>query len=899
MNIAQVENSIQKLFKAVESGKCSQEDFIYELLIAYGRRKSSVGRLRPGKDANLAKVNGEVISKGLLYFKPVAEGDVAAEFDAMCQEKLVVRNKTRFVIATDFQQLMALDTKAHEQLAVEFKELPAVFDFFLPWSGMEKAVYREENPADIKAAEKMAKLFEAIKADNFDSESSSDPAALHKLNVFLTRLLFCFFAEDTEIFKANQFSQSIASHTKEDGSDCADYLSRFFKVLNTIEDDRGKLPDYLTAFPYVNGGLFAEKIKPPVFSKKSRKMLIDCGSDLDWSEIHPDIFGSMIQAVIHPDQRGGMGIHYTSVTNIMKVIDPLFLNDLYEELGKSESSSRKLKKLQQRLGEIKIFDPACGSGNFLIIAYKELRKLEMEVLIRLQEIELEDTGQISQPFSVIKLSQFYGIELDDFAHEVAILSLWLAEHQMNIEFKSEFGDSAASLPLKKSGYIYCGNATRLNWESVCPDSEKVFLVGNPPYKGSRVQSDEQKEDMGYAFSGYKTYKDLDYVSCWFIKAAKYIKGGSKAAFVSTSSICQGTQVTGLWPYIFKEKIEIDFAYKSFHWTNNAKNKAGVTCSIIGLRAEGEGKRKSYLYADDKRIEVNNINAYLISGDNVFVKKSRKPIWNLPVMLAGNYTGHAQSLMLSDQEKVELLKSSPESVKFLRKVIGSNELIKGLSRWCLWISDDEKGAAELIPEIYDRIKKVKDARAESKDKEANKIACRPHQFRDFNETKKQSIVVPTVSSERREYLPIDFIGRDTVVTNKAMVLYDCDIFVFGLIMSKMHMSWVNTIAGRMRKDISYSSVLCYNTFPVPDLNDEARESLSLLSMEIIRAREEHSDKSLAKLYDPEKMPGNLRKAHSDLDRYVDTLYSNKGFSDNDERLQYLFEMYGKMTGGRNA
>ncbi|TMO94584.1 hypothetical protein CWC14_15795 [Pseudoalteromonas sp. S3260] len=499
MNITQIEEVVKKLASDIVANQVNKDEFIYQLMAAYGHRKTTIGRIKSG-ERNLAKVDGEVRAKRHIYFKQSQSNCVLSDIDNMKKEPTVARDKIRFVIATDFNQFVALDTRTHDTLDIEFTELGKHFDFFLPWAGMEKAVYQGENPADVKAAEKMAKLFDLIKADNFSEDNKDDTNALHNLNVFLTRLLFCFFAEDTGIFTRNQFSENLESKTKTDGSDVDDYLNRLFEVLNTNKENRGELPDYLTQYEYVNGGLFANTIESPRFSTKSRKMLIECGSELDWSDINPDIFGSMIQAVVHPDQRGGMGMHYTSVTNIMKVIEPLFLDELYAEFENIEDNidaklkPSRLRKLHDRIAEIKIFDPACGSGNFLIIAFKELRKLEMEIIKRLQELDQNekqddlfgDVG-LDSSFSRIKLSQFYGIELDDFAHEVAILSLWLAEHQMNVEFKAEFGECEPALPLKVSGSIICGNAARLDWKSICDNTNsEVFLAGNPPYKGSRV-----------------------------------------------------------------------------------------------------------------------------------------------------------------------------------------------------------------------------------------------------------------------------------------------------------------------------------------------------------------------------------------------------------------------------
>jgi type II restriction/modification system DNA methylase subunit YeeA len=524
--------------------------------------------------------------------------------------------------------------------------------------------------------------------------------------VLLTRLLFCFFAEDTEIFTINQFSHAIESHTKADGTDVADYLNRLFTVLNTSDAKRSNLPDYLAKFPFVNGGLFAKELPAPVFSTKSRKMLIECGSELDWSDINPDIFGSMIQAVVHPEQRGGMGMHYTSVTNIMKVIEPLFLDELYDELENiqfyidEKLVPSRLRRLKNRLAHIKIFDPTCGSGNFLIIAFKELRKIEMDVIKLLQEIDDEkhqnqddlfaDVG-LDSSFSEIKLSQFYGIELDDFAHEVAILSLWLAEHQMNIEFKTEFGDCEPTLPLQKGGNILSGNSVTASWEECCQinRSEEVFIIGNPPYLGSSMQSSEQKSDLANICKELKNYKNLDYIACWFVKAALFIEKNSnaKAAFVSTNSICQGEQIGLLWPYIFSKNVDIDFAHQSFKWANNAKAKAAVICVIVALKNNSQNSKK-YLFNETSKWLVSNINPYLTEGSNICLLRRSKPISNIPPMVYGNKATDNGYLFLNKEERDRLLDVNPESHNFIKKLVGSAEFIKGINKWCIWVEDKD-------------------------------------------------------------------------------------------------------------------------------------------------------------------------------------------------------------------
>ena len=900
MNINQVEQNIGALLTDLVESRVDQENFIYELLLAYGHRKQSVSRLRSGERNMASKSNGshheEIIWKRHLYFKHIDGDTLHTEIDQMRKEKLVATNKIRFVIVTNFDQLMAVDTKTSATLDINLDELPKQFDFFLPWAGMEKAVYQGENPADVKAAEKMAKLFDLIKGDSFDESNRGDTEALHNLNVFLTRLLFCFFAEDTEIFAENQFSLGVKSHTNDNGSDLSSYLNRLFSVLNTADSDREELPDYLARFPYVNGGLFADYIPSPEFSAKSRRMLIECGGELDWSDINPDIFGSMIQAVVHPDQRGGMGMHYTSVTNIMKVIEPLFLNDMYEELERVDSSMTKLQKLQQRLGEITIFDPACGSGNFLIIAYKELRKLEMEVLKRLQELELEKTGQISQPFSVIKLLQFYGLELDDFAHEVAILSLWLAEHQMNVEFRGEFGDCTAPLPLQKGGNIVCANATRVNWHDVCNTEAELYLIGNPPYAGQKNQNSFHKADLDAVFGGMSDYKKLDYISCWFYLGSKFIKRGQSLAFVTTSSISQGTQVDMLWPKLFGNEVEISFAYSPFKWSNNAMDNAGVTCTIIGLRKPSDAPK--YIFDEGFKTGVIHINAYLVNGSDIIVKKQNSAISNLPKMQGGNQPREGGYLMLTDNEKTDLVTQDARVEEFIRPLMGSSEFIKGVKRWCIWITDETLPRAREISIISDRIDKVYEHRVNgnSVEKSFQKV---PHKFVTTKTGKKSQIIVPIVSSDRREYIPVGILPTSVVVTSKAYSIFDAKLYVLGILTSRIHMAWVRAVSGRLGTGFSYSSNICWNTFPIPELSSDQISSLNALVIELLSVREDFPDQTMAALYDPDTMPVELRGAHNNIDSLVDSFFSENKLNTDEERLSILFKYYKDMVEKKNA
>ena len=649
---------------------------------------------------------------------------------------------------------------------------------------------------------------------------------------------------------------------------------------------RAGLPDYLKEFPYVNGGLFAEEFPIPNFSKRSRESLIDLGSDLNWAEINPDIFGSMIQAVVHPDQRAGLGMHYTSVTNIMKVIEPLFLSELKEEFEKAKSSKPKLKKLHERINNIKIFVPACGSGNFLIIAYKELRFLEIQILKELGGFTI----------SSIPLSNFYGIEIDDFAHEVAKLSLWLAEHQMDVQFNKEFGNVKASLPLKDSGKIICANSARIDWSKfISPDkSNEIYILGNPPYAGARKQSVVQKEDLEIVFSDYDDFRNLDYISLFFYKGALFCRNhNAKLAFVSTNSICQGEQVELLWPKLFNAEMEVSFAQNSFKWSNNARDKAAVICIIVGLSKLSQTKNKK-IFFDNYFKNVQNINGYLIEGDNSIIEKRRIPISGLPEMPKGNMPYDGGNLILSTSEKNKLLKDYPISKKFIKRLYGSKEFIQGEDRWCLWIKNENLEEAMLIPEIASRINNVKKLRMESTDDGAKKLASRPHQFRETNETLKSSLIIPSVSSENRDYIPIGFVDKNTIVTNLAFVIYEADTYLFGILSSRMHMAWVRVVAGRLKSDYRYSSHLCYNTFPFPKIHEDAKNNLEKLSLKIIHIREKHSGLNLSDLYSPNKMPEELLNAHLELDDYVDSLFSSKGFKSDYERVECLFDRYIKIT-----
>ncbi|MBA4299871.1 MAG: SAM-dependent methyltransferase [Cyclobacterium sp.] len=901
MTITQIEKNLQKLIS-----NFNQETFIFDLLLAYGTPKASIARLQNG-NLNLSKDPGVVNWKKKVLFREVFEQDL---YQALADLKPQANHDQRFVIVTDYRQLVAFDTKTADTLDAEIENLPKHLDFFLPWAGMEKAQYAEENPADVRAAEKMARLYDEIRKDNPDTA----PEFVHGLNVFLSRLLFCFFAEDTTIFKDKQFTGAIASHTQADGSDLHVYLDRLFDALNTPKDQRNDLPHYLNDFPYVNGGLFRHKHASPVFTRRSRQVIIDSG-ELDWSAINPDIFGSMIQAVITPEHRGGLGMHYTSVPNIMKVIEPLFLNELYESFEAAKGNPKKLNELLYRLSKIKIFDPACGSGNFLIIAYKELRKLEIAIIHHLQELQRMAAGfspkseqmsfipksQLSlaasfqvELFSRIHLSQFYGIELDDFAHEIAQLSLWLAEHQMNVEFKKEFGQTSPPLPLKESGNIAHGNACRIAWEAVCPKSldSETYILGNPPYLGARMQNKDQKEDLTKVFGKYSDAKKLDYIVCWFVQASEYIeKINSKFAFVTTNSICQGEQVSLIWPFIFGKNLEIFFGHTSFKWENNAKKNAGVTVAIIGIRNNSnEGKS---IFSNGIRQEVANINPYLAPARNIFVTRKSMPISFDSTMDYGNMAIDGGFLILSPAEKEQLISGYPESSRIIKRIFGAQEFLNGVERFCLWIEDSELEFAKQIHWVSERINKVRENRLASSDEGTRVLANKPHQFREMKAGKNSVLIIPTVSSERRMYIPISFVDTNSVVIAPNQVIYDPPSWVFGVVSSKIHMTWMRTVAGRLKTDYRYSSSLVYNTFPFPSISDQRKQEITQCVLRILEEREKHPEKTLAELYDPDKMPAGLRAAHHANDEVIERCYRSKPFESDEERLEYLFKLYEKM------
>lgn len=872
----------------------TKESFAYDLLrIFCGYGDATIARVQDGR-GNDAKDGKTILIKKLLAYRPteytlLGEEDVSDVIEMMEKDPAITKKEPRLYITFDGKTIYAHDPKENDVYYNDIDLLWKDFDFFKPLAGIEKFRNYEEAEADVKSAEMMAKIFDDISRYN----DIRDAEQIHRINVFMTRLLFCYFAEDTGLFPVhNMFSNAIREDTKVDGSDLQAFMEGIFDVM-TINDAafRATLPTHIAQFPYVNGGLFKEHVPVPTLSRRTRTLMLKCG-EYDWKEINPDIFGSMIQAVINPEVRAGLGVHYTSVPNIMKVIKPLFLDELTEEYVRVQDDEKRLRHLLARLGKIKFFDPACGSGNFLIIAYKYIRELEIEIWERIQTLQ---GGQLEMPFSNISLQQFYGIEIDEYACDTATLSLWLAEHQMNNKFYERLGTRPDALPLRPSGHIVCGNACRLDWDTVCPHTadEEVYVMGNPPYVGSSMQDESQKADLTHVCRSFDSYKNLDYIACWFVLGAKYIKeSNAKIAFVSTNSICQGEQVAMLWKPIFNMGLEIGFAYKSFKWTNSAKNKAAVICIIVGLQNNNNSDK--VLYDSNQCSKVRCINAYLMPLNAFFVESKTLPISALPPMDYGNKAVDGKYLRLTPAERDKLVDLYPASQKYIRIMTGSEELINDITRYCLWIYDNDYDEATLIPEIRDRILMCRDVRLNSRDKGANKLAEKPHQFRDMRESDNTCLVIPRVSSERREYMPIGYCEPRTIVSDSAFIMFTNEPYIFGIITSKMHNVWVRSVGGRLKTDYRYSATLCYNTFPFPKINEEQKERLSALAENILLTRENHTEMTLGEMYNPETMPLDLKLAHQAMDIAVEQCYRPEPFTSDEERLEYLFKLYEKMT-----
>lgn len=809
-------------------------------------------------------------------------------------------------------------------LSTKIRDLDKDFTFFYGLSGNEvNTGQKEEAYADRKAAERMKELYDEIVKCNTQRIIDKDLNFRHDLNIFFSRLLFCYFAEDTDLFEPKQFTNSIKNYTKLDGSDTPYFFERLFKSLDSKPYEKQNMPDPFNKFPYVNGTIFDTKqhsILIPQFNAQAHHLLIQL-AESDWSDVNPDIFGTIFQGIVDTQKRDENGMDYTSVTNIEKVINPLFMDDLWNEYDKAKDDVDKLNKLWVRISKIKIFDPACGSGNFLIIAYKRLRELEQEIIRTIDEISPAGIG--IRLDSQIKLDHFFGIELEDFPRELAVLSMFIAAHQMNIKFEEEFGKKLTIIPIIDMPTIICGNSARLDWNSVCPNIpheassvhmvsmfdelndesksqkseavyDEIYVIGNPPYKGSRKQSSAQKTDIEYVCKKIQNYKSLDYISIWFIKAAQYARNTkAKICFVATNSITQGEQVAILWPIVL-EKLEIMFAYQSFKWSNSARDNAGVTVVIIGI-ASPSNRDKSIFADNGTIIRSKAISPYISEGTNTIVRRRSKAISNgMPKIDYGSFALDGGFLTLTKEEKEDIISRDPRAALFIKPFIGSQEMIRGNEKYCIWIEDDAVDDANAIPPIKERVDSVAEWRSGRKGKDSQKNAATPWRFAWNNYKRSAAILFPIVSSERRLYIPIGYLDENTIISNAALAIYDAEPWLFALLESKIHMAWVRTVCGKLKTDYRYSSSLGYNTFPVPPLNPIQKERLTNSAMSILMARENHSEMTLAQMYDPNKMPEDLRNAHDANDLLVDKLYQDKAFLNDEERLAKLFSMYEELT-----
>lgn len=880
MNIAEIETELADLI----STDFEHKTFIFRFLEIYHAPKATLTKLKQASGSLLIDTH-DVTWKNKLVYRLAKPGEAARTVDNMAGDPQIKKAKPRFLLSTDGTEVYSLDTKLDQSINTSFSKLNDEFLFFLPLAGIERYEAPEENPADIKATGRVAKLYDTILEANSDWIERD---YTHDLNQFMTRLLFCFFAEDTSIFEKDIFTTTVMNYTDEDGSDTAEVVGNIFAAMRSRPEDRLHLPDYARKFPYVNGGLFRDATQVPKFSKRARRLFKECG-ELYWKEINPDIFGSMIQAVAQPGLREDMGMHYTSVSNILKVLQPLILQPLELELEAAKDSESKLKKLLQRIYNIRIFDPACGSGNFLIIAYKELRKLEMRIFERQKEI----ARQWSLPITEVKLTQFYGIEYTDFATETAKLSLWIAEYQMNELFKSTFGEAPPALPLRDSGVIVHGNACRTNWETICPKAgpTEIYIVGNPPYLGGKKLSTEQSRDMD--LSGLGEMKQLDYIACWFVRAANYIAGTKhQFCFVTTSSVCQGEQVHLLWSYLFQKQLELRFAHAPFPWSNSAKNNAGVFCAILGLVNRGTAGQK-ILYHDGHARLVRNISPYLVEGSDLFVVPVTKPMTLRPEMCMGSNPVDGKNLIVEESEYRATVENHPGSVKFFKRYMGGEDFLYGVVRYCLWIEDKDLAEARAIPPINRRIDQCRTYR-EGAGRDAQKTAGTPHRFCYRTHKDGSAIVYPNTSAPSRLYVPAGFTDDETIINKDAFAIYNPEDYIFSILSSSLHRVWLAAAGGRLGAGYRYSVRLVYNTFPIPELSAVQRADLEDHAASILTIREAYPGETVAWLYDPQTMPSDLLAEHQALDETLENIYIGRTFRNDTERLEHLFKMYAGMV-----
>ncbi|WP_306546613.1 class I SAM-dependent DNA methyltransferase [Malikia spinosa] len=914
MNAVEIEAAVSDL--AAEP--FNAREFPYAFLAAFGNKDTTLKKLRTG-NSNASDLPAGVLQRNNIHIAVCDEGNVSETLTALLASPATTKAKAKFVLATDGKDFEAKDLVSDELVACAYQDFPNHFGFFLPLAGISTVREIKDNPIDVRATGRLNKLYVELLRENpawAKEDRRSD------MNHFMARLIFCFFAEDTGIFnRSSVFTQTVEQMSERDGSNTHEVLEVIFRAMNIKFNDRAnalpRLPNWAAVFPYVNGGLFSGSTEVPRFTRIARTYLSHA-ANLNWKEINPDIFGSMIQAVADDEERGALGMHYTSVPNILKVLNPLFLDDLRAQLETAGDNKAKLLNLRKRMARIRVFDPACGSGNFLVIAYKQMREIEAEINRRRGEEHLR---------SDIPLTNFRGIELRDFPAEIARLALIIAEFQCDVLYRGQQDALAEFLPLNTENWIVSGNALRLDWLSICPttgtgvkvvsddlfntpldqseidfenEGGETYICGNPPYLGSTWQSDEQKDDLRAIFDHRTTtWKSLDYVAGWFMKAADYgTHTDATAAFVSTNSICQGQQVPFFWPLVLELGHQIVFAHTSFKWSNLASNKAGVTVVIVGFTKKASGTRTLYSQTDEgvsvAKI-VPNINAYLVAAPNVIVEAETNPISVVSPMTNGNKPADGGHLIFDLDEANAIRSSGAVATQFVRPFIGSDEAINGKQRFCLWIDDASVDAARSIPAISERLDNVRMMRQASTKELTRRGASTPHAFQQIRQKGDESLmVVPRVSSENRPYLPVALLSHGTIIGDRNFALYDAPLWNLAIIASRLHWVWIGAVCVRLEMRFSYSNTLGWNTFPIPMLTEQNKADLTACAEAILLAREAHFPATIADLYDPETMPENLRMAHERNDEVLERIYIGRRFKNDTERLEKLFDMYTKMT-----
>jgi hypothetical protein len=843
--------------------------------------QSTISRLRNGT-LNMSDIESGVLLNQKFHYAPCSSDQVEETLARLKASRRTTKYKPAIIIATDGITVAAEHLKSGESLHCGFQEIGDHFGFFLPAAGKDRYKPAEENPVDIKATGKLAKLYDALIKAN--PEWGSD-ARRHDMNQFMARLIFCMFAEDVGIFPEHQFSRAIFTHAGGRGEEARPVLVSAFEAMNLPQAKRTHMPAWSHELEYVNGGLFAGTIDAPDFDTLSYRYFREA-CDLNWREINPDIFGSMIQSVADPETRAELGMHYTSVPNIMKVLGPLFLDEIDNEIEKAWDRPKSLEKIIDRMAKIRVFDPACGSGNFLVVAYRELRAREIRIIKRLGEL----TGQIQvKMWSDISISSFYGIEIVDFAAETAKLAMFIAEHQANSLFREAVGQMPAALPLRKSAQITTGNALRICWIKACPDLEDesldVYLAGNPPFYGAKKRTADQNDDMNR--SGLSGLGLLDYVAGWIEKASALRRKQLDAAFVVTSSICQGEQVSKLWPRVLGRECFIRFAYRPFKWKNSAADNAGVSVAIIGLTRDPSPQRS--IYEGDIQNTYANITPYLAPGAFQPVSSHSNGLFNMPTMLMGSNPVDGRRLILSEDDKSVLLAEDPRARDFIKPYMGGDELLYDRPRYCLWVEDDKIQQAMDISSIANRINSCRTYR-NTGGRDAKRAADRPHKFCYSTWQSSPALMIPNTQSEEREYVPAAPIPADVVVNHAAFVIYNCPDYVLPIISSKLHRVWLATVGGRLEGRFRYSVRLVYNSFPVPQFTKKQVSDLAEAGRNILKQRYKNHPMTLAELYDPVKMPENLRKAHKEGDDLIEMMYSGRSFRTDTERLEHLFKLY---------